>query len=404
MILAIALCHSAVFAGPAELTVEEALAQFYQNNLDIIINKYEVDKSYADYVTAKLIPNPNLTVNYNNLEISRGKTNRGDNTQLTIRVDQLIETAGKRKYRTNTASELYEAAKITHKDVIRILLIGFYNLYYSINLDMFNVDFAKHELGLYDRLLGIAKKRHDAGFLSAMDYTKLKMRKIELANNVVNLETQLKNDLGAFAVLLGKEEACKPVKVKVFENLRKYNEEELVSTAQENRYDLLSLKRQLKAADSALSLAKAGRIPDLGIGAEYDSIGNPAKNGIGAGFAINIPIFSRAQGEILKREAEKKQVETQIMKVKRTIALEVQQSLNTYNASTKVFETYNLSKPEMDALMKNSTKAFTLGGITVLDLLDAERTYRDFMTKYHQAFIQAILNSELIKIYTGEMK
>lgn len=84
--------------------------------------------------------------------------------------------------------------------------------------------------------------------------------------------------------------------------------------------------------------------------------------------------------------------------------MEVQQSLNTYNASARVFQTYNGSKPEMDTLMTNSTKAFTLGGITVLDLLDAERTYRDFMTKYHQAFIQAILNSELIKVYTGEMK
>jgi outer membrane protein, heavy metal efflux system len=402
--IAMLLCHAPANAQPGDLTVEEALAQFYENNLDIIINRYEVDKSYADYVTAKLIPNPNLTVNYNNLEISQGKTNRGDNTQLTIRVDQLIETAGKRAHRTNTANELYEAAKIGHKDVIRNLLIGFYSLYYAINLDMFNTDFAKHELALYNRLLEIAKKKHNAGFLSTMDYTKLKMRRIELANNVVNFEAQLKNDVNAFTVLLGKEGALRPAKVKLHENLRKYNEEELISTAKENRYDLLSLKRQLKATENAVMLARAGRIPDFSIGGEYDSTGNPAKNAVGAGISIPLPIFNRSQGAILKSEAVKKQVETQITKVKRTITLEVQQSLNTYIASSKVFETYNQSKPEMDTLMTNSTKAFTLGGITVLDLLDAERTYRDFMTKYHQAFIQAILNSELIKVYTGEMK
>lgn len=403
-VLAVMLCHTPANAQPKDLTVDEALAQFYENNLDIIINRYEVDKSYADYVTAKLIPNPNLTVNYNNLEISRGHTNRGDNTQLTIRVDQLIETAGKRTHRANTANELYEAAKIGHKDVIRNLLIGFYTLYYAINLDMFNTDFAKQELVLYNRLLEIAKKKHNAGFLSTIDYTKLKMRRIELANNVVNTETQLKNDLSAFAVLLGKEEQCRPARVRLHENLRKYNEEELVSTAQENRYDLLSLKRQLRAAENAVLLAKAGRVPDFSIGGEYDSIGNPAKNGVGAGFSIPLPIFSRSQGAILRSEAAKKQVETQITKVKRVITMEVQQSLNTYNASARVFQTYNGSKPEMDTLMTNSTKAFTLGGITVLDLLDAERTYRDFMTKYHQAFIHAILNSELIKVYTGEMK
>jgi outer membrane protein, heavy metal efflux system len=404
VVLTVLLLGTAGYAAPRELTIDEALAQFYENNLDIIINRYEVDKSYADYVTAKLIPNPNLTVNYNNVEISQGKTNRGDNTQLTVRVDQLIETAGKRTYRTNTANDLYEAAKITHKDVIRNLLIGFYSLYYAINLDMFNVDFAKQELALYNRLLEIARKKHNAGFLSAIDYTKLKMRRIELANNVVNFEAQLKNDVNAFTVLLGKDEAISPARIKLHENLRKYNEEELVNIAQENRYDLLSLKRQLKAADNAVMLAKAGRVPDFSVGGEYDSIGNPAKNAVGAGFSIPLPIFSRSQGAILKSEAIKKQVETLITKTKRTITLEVQQSLNTYNASAMIFETYNQNKPEMDSLMTNSTKAFGLGGITVLDLLDAERTYRDFMTKYNQAFTQAILNSDLIKVYTGELK
>jgi len=69
-----------------------------------------------------------------------------------------------------------------------------------------------------------------------------------------------------------------------------------------------------------------------------------------------------------------------------------------------VFEAYRNSKAQMDLLIQNSEKAFTLGGITVLELLDSQKTYRDFITKYNQALVQSMLNKELIKVYTGEIK
>jgi cobalt-zinc-cadmium efflux system outer membrane protein len=406
MALSIAFCCAVPtgWAQVGEITLEEALAFFYENNYNIIVNKYEVDKAYADYVSAKLRPNPNLSVNYNNLEMSQGRTNRGDNTQLTIRVDQLIETAGKKTLRTSAANEYLEAARIMHKDVIRNLLIGFYNFYYMINLDTLNLEFARDELARYDKLLQIADKRRNAGFLSDIDYTKLKLGRIEVENTAKNLEAQLNNSIDSFSVLLGSDSTRRPSGTKIQNSFPKYREEDLVTAAHENRYDLLSMQRQLKAADHYLSLAKASRIPDFSIGGEYDSIGNPAKTGVGAGISLNIPIFNRAQGEILKRTAEKKQIEIQITQLKRKIVSEVYQVLNNYNTSLKVFDSYSISKNELDALIGKSSQAFTLGGITVLELLDVQKTYKDFTTKYHQAFTQSMLNKELIKVYTGAMK
>ena len=58
----------------------------------------------------------------------------------------------------------------------------------------------------------------------------------------------------------------------------------------------------------------------------------------------------------------------------------------------------------MEGLLGKSETAFSLGGITVLDLLDTRKTYRDFITKYNQTLTQALLNQELIKVYTGEVK
>jgi cobalt-zinc-cadmium efflux system outer membrane protein len=63
-----------------------------------------------------------------------------------------------------------------------------------------------------------------------------------------------------------------------------------------------------------------------------------------------------------------------------------------------------MRKREMDDLLNRSESAFSLGGITVLDMLDTRKTYRDFITKYNQALTQALLNQELIKVYTGELR
>ena len=392
-----ALCYE-------EIGLDEALAQFYKSNFDIVASKYDIDKAYADYVTAKLLPNPNLTVNYNNLAMSQWNTHRWDNTQLTVRVDQLIETGGKRALRTGVASEVLEATRISHKDVIRNLLIGFYNLYYSLDLDALNVEFARDELNRYSRLLQVAEKRFSAGFLSSIDYTKLKVGKIDLENSHTNLANQLLNDIDSFSLLLGSDVRRKPARVYVQDRYPTFVEADLFAVANENRHDLLSLQRQRKAAEHNLSLAKAYRIPDFSIGGEYDSTGNPATSGVGMGISVPLPIFNRNQGEIVKRTAEMQQLDVQLAKTKRRIASDVHLALNNYTAAMKVFESYRDNKDQMDALMQNSEKAFSLGGITVLELLDTQKTYRDFITKYHQSLIQSVLNRHLIKVYTGEIK
>ena len=391
-------------AGSEEVGLQEALTAFYGNNYDIIVSKYEVDRAYADYVTAKLRPNPNLTVGYNNLAMSGWKTHRWENTQLSVRIDQLIETAGKRTLRTSSASETLEASRLGHKDVIRNLLIGFYSLYFSIHLDMLNTEFANGEISRFDKLIGIAEKRFNAGFLSLIDYTKLKLARIELENNVTNFTTQFNNDIESFNFLLGSTSRYTPGKYELREDFGEYRISSLLDVAYENRFDYLSAQKQLKAAEYSLALAKALRIPDVSIGGEWDSTGNPATNGIGFGFSVPLPVFNRYQGEILKKAAEQKQVETQVARVRGRIVTELNQALNTYNAGVSVFGSYKKRKAEMESLLHNTEKAFSLGGITVLELLDTQKTYRDYMTKYNQSLTQSQLNKELLKIYTGEIK
>ncbi len=391
-------------AEAEEIHFEQALELFYKNNYDILINRYEIDKAYADYVGAKLRPNPTLSANMIGIGYQRGYPRFTDDTQFTVRIDQLIELGGKRELRTNVALATQQAAMLTHKDVIRTLLIGFYAVYYNLQLDRLNTGFARDELERFGRILDISERRFNAGFLSFLDTEKIKLAKIDLENNLTNFQGQFKKDVENFDVLIGAENAVEPYPLAMREEFSQFTESELVETALKNRYDLFALEKQREAARQNIALSRALRIPDLSVGAEHDTFGADATSRIGGGFSIGLPVFNRAQGAILRSNAEFKQIEEQIKKTKRVILSDVRQALINYRTSLAVFGTYQTRKAAMEDLLNKSEAAFSLGGITALDLLDTRRTYRDFITKYNQSLVQVLLSRELIKVYTGEVR
>ncbi len=395
------LFFSSAEAIAQEVTLEQALDLFYKNNYDILINRYEIDKAYGDLAAAKIIPNPNISVGYTGYTSSNART---DNTMNAYRLEQLIELGGKRGYRIKSATQGLEAMRLSHKDTIRNLLIGFYTNYYNLVLDELNIDFATEEVKRFDRVLEIGEKRFNAGFLSLIDYTKLKLARIDLENNLTTLTTQYRNDLEVFNLLLGGAGNYKPLKTEAKEEFPEYKEEPLLEAAYGNRFDLLALQKQMQAIEFSQKLARAQRIPDLSVGVEYENQGTKLESGRGAGLSMSIPLFYRNQGEILKRDAEYSQIKVQIEKIRRQIQTEVRQAMNNYSSSLTIFGAYRQRKEEMEGLWQKSEQAFTLGGITVLDLLDTRKTHRDFVTKYNQALTQSALNEELmLRISTGQI-
>lgn len=401
--LLMAVSPGSAQTGVEEVPFDEALALFYKNNYDIVINRYEIEKSYADYIGSKLLVNPRLSLSRTGMDTNNRLAN-GDNTQDTVRLEQLIETGGKRGLRMNAASESLEATKLAHRDTIRTLLIGFYTLYYTLHQDMLNQELAQAELKRFAKILDVAARRHDAGFLSRLDYTKLKISAVELENNLTIIENQLKNNSEYFGYLVGRNKPLRPQRTIGQTAFNRLQEEDLLKVAYENRYDLLSLERQMKVVTHNMALAKAMRIPDVTVGAEWEKFSPNYNTGIGLGLSFDLPVFNRQQREILRRGAEQKQMENQLAKIRKQILLEIRQAMNNYTMSFTIFDAYRKRKTEMDDLLARAEKSFALGGITVLDLLDTQKSFREFQTKYHQTLVQSNLNRDLINVYTGTIK
>ena len=254
-----------VCAEENEITLDQAREYFLRHNFDILINQYEVRKAEADLQGAKLFPNPAVSVNYTGLDPSTFRAN--ENTQHIYRVDQLVELGGKRGLRTGAASESLESTKLSHKDAVRVLLTGFYTQFFNMSLDLLNVKLAKEELEQSEKILEIAEKRYNAGFLSSVDYTKLKVAQVDMESSLISLENQYKNDSEQFRLLIGSPKVVIPSQGQIRDSFQEYGEEDLINKAYQKRTDLQAFQRQLTSEEYSVSLAKAAAIPDMTIGA-----------------------------------------------------------------------------------------------------------------------------------------
>jgi len=403
-VLLLLLASVPLRAAEGEISLAQALEMFHAHNYDILVSRFEVDKASADVVGAKLLPNPALSFNYTSiyLESERG-VRIGDNTLWALRLDQPIELGGKRGLRTRTAEAALEAVRLSHEDTVRSLTAGFYSLYYAVLLDESNVDFSRQELERIDRILEVSGKRYEAGALSGLDFAKLRLSRVEVEDALINDEAQLRNDLEFFNVLLGGDGKLRPAPAEAAAPFPEYSEAALIEAAYSQRSDLLSLEKQLAAAESAHKLARANGIPDLSLGAEYDAVGPSRQPAFGFGLSLNLPVFNRNQGEVLKAGFARGQIKVEVDKIRRQIQAEVRQALNNYQAAVRVLETYRTHGKEMSDLLERTNQAFSRGGLTVLDFLDTQKSYRDFMAKYHQALAQSRLNEALLKLSAGGM-
>lgn len=388
-----------------KLTPSQAVSIFIHNNYNVLIDKYNIDKAYANYLESKAHTNPTIYMSSVQHEI-RGAQFRSADSTSNIGISKLFRMGGKRSLNMKLNFEAYKSMVFTHDDNVRNLVIGLMSLYYGVVIDKIALKQAKYDLDNYDKILKIAKYQKDYGFISNLDYFKLSVYRVNLQSAVYQARAQYKNDLKQFMTLLRIKKPVElqegyPISFLLNEtpNLKKYEKLAL------NRFDIRAAKYQLLSDMYNLKFQKAQNIPDLNLSFEIDTIGTTADNRrypfmVGAGLSFNLPIFDRNVGGILNAAYSIKQDKLAIKNLENTAKTQVYQAYQNFLSSQKTFGAYVQKRKEIEKILDISQKSFALRGISVLDLLDAERTYEDFMASYRQALYQLMLNRTLLDLYS----
>jgi cobalt-zinc-cadmium efflux system outer membrane protein len=380
--------QATVASKALRLSVNDALGLFVSQNLDVLIAKYGIEYRRGQEVTARLFPNPLLSVGTVS-SYTQGRT-LSNSGQLFTQVAQLFELAGKRGYRIESAGFGTQSAEAAFEDAVRLLGLTVKDSYYRVQLAQRRLVLAEENRERFSRILDINTIRFKKGYIAEVDLIRIRLQMVDFQSQVIQTLQEAESAKGELRQLL--RLSPKTVLELTTElGFRRIDPdiEKLRVAALAVRPDIRAKRYTFSQRESDLKLAKAYRIPDVTIGAGYALQGaqgpdNPGQVALNAG--IPLPLFNRNQGGIRQAEVSLQSAEADLDKTVNLVENEVEVAYLNLLQSRRLVEAY-FGEVLEDARSTFSIveRAYERGGATILDLLDAARTSRTIQQNYIEA-------------------
>jgi len=386
----------------ASLSIDGAMKQFVEHNYDLQIARHSAQKSRADLITAKERPNPILLGSYEFMDLNNhfNATARGSDAQLTLLLTHPIETAGKRDRRIDMAIHSITFSDLIYDETVREQLITLIDTYYTVLSDQADLANAQENSKAYTSIVTIAKTKLDNGFLSLIDYQKILLQQIDYTKEIENSRLALVQDRETLASMLALPSsditATAPIDPpSVIPSL----EEFLAKTAE--RPDCKAAKQNLAVADASLNLEKANGVPNVSVGAEYASFGPYYEPLAGFNVSMPLPIYDRNEGDIEKARISTLQASSLYDKTLRMAKADIIQSYEATRSRQNVYKAMSEGFNAAKELKEKQEKIFALKGISVLELLDAQKSYREYQKNMTHAIIDLHIATQHLKLNSG---
>ena len=410
-----ALRAEAVTEGSVAITEQQAIALFYQRNLSLIAANFNIDNAQAQEIIAAAIPNPvfSFTVSSLNPNMFRQEFNNVSSLPaISPQIQQLIETAGKRRLRVESSELATEAVNFDLKDTARVLTNAVRRSYYSLLLAQKTAKVATENYERYREILRVNGIRLKVGDISETDFTRIEVESLKAQGDQDQAKAALKQARADLLLLLGWPENSMEISAVeawpvATPEIAKSGQDQLAEKALERRPDLQAARVRIDQAGKILTLANRLAIPDVTVGAFYQrDPGNFFTESGGVSVSVPLPLFYRQEGEISKARVGLSSAELALKQTEQGVRAEVMKALAAWQSADAIsqrFETSVVKRIEM--LRKAQEIAYQKGAVGLLDLIDAERNYKAMMLDYYTALAnRSNAWADLLMAYGEEVK
>jgi cobalt-zinc-cadmium efflux system outer membrane protein len=391
------------------IDLEQAIDLALKHNHALKAARSQIDQSRAQEITAAIRPNPIFT--YDDLFIplfSPGQltANNLDNfTEFDLAVSWIFERGGKRQARIHAARDQTAVTRSQVADDERTVTFNVAQQFVAALQAESTLQFAKQDSESFEKTVNISQDRLAAGDMSQADFLKIKLQLLQFQMDVSSAQLSVVQALASLRALLGYDAV--PVNYDVAGELKyaalPLNREDLLAMALGLRPDLAAAKQGVTAADSQYLLAKANGKRPLTTTWAYTHLGG--LNNLGFTASIEIPIYDRNQGEIARTHYAITQAQESKTVAEETVITDVTNAYEAFHTADVVVRLYDSGylKNALDS-RDISEFAYTHGAASLLDYLDAQRSYRATELAYRQALGAYMLAVEQVKETVGTRK
>jgi outer membrane protein, heavy metal efflux system len=376
------------------LTLSDAMSLSLTHSLALSADRYELRAGEVRSIRAKVLPNPHLGLEVENLPSSRSSSG-ADDTETTLRLSQVIELGGKRSARIAEARLANDLAawdyEVRRLDVLAETARNFIEVVAAQE----RLALAKESTKLAEAELGAVKERVNAARASVVEQRRADIAVARAKIEEEHAEHVLLSARKALAAAWGSEDPVfSSARADFYARRRPESFGSLMARIGSNP-DLARFAGEISLREAQLRMARTMRIPNVTVTAGLRQFASENAWAGVFGVSVPLPFFDRGQADI--QEALRLQGKSEALGK----AIRVQ-------LAVKLFETYQElvhAVTELDIMTKEILPAarevmtatedgYRQGRFSYLELADARRSLIDLRRQN----IEAALSYHLYQV------
>src|ERR1044072_2711781 len=370
------------------ITLDEAIEIFMRQNLELVAAHYDIETAEAEKLTARLRPNPQLSVGLSDLPVNlKGPLIKEQTYDYGI--SRTIELGGKRSKRIDTANANSDLARGQFQMVVWQLTNDLKRKLYTVVLNQSLLNLARENETTFAEIVKHTAELVKAGEISGLDLARVEVEKLQLDTDLANAERDYEVALRDLRFALGGDYRAMDIEItgSIDYEPHQFTHDELLDLALAARPDLKAAKLSERAADANIRLQDAQRIPDLTLGGGIEQVPSGTSS-YTFGVGIEIPVSNRNQGERAKALIEKRKAQTQEQLLTNQVLSDVDKALVAFEKQRHRVDLYRTGViTKVNDIQNKRQIALQAGESSTLELLDAIRTRRDTLAGfYHTLF------------------
>jgi len=381
------------------ITLAEAIEIFMRQNLELVAARYDIETADAEKLTARLRPNPAITVGLSDLPVNLSGPFIKEQT-YDYGISRTFELGGKRSKRIDVADANSELARGQFQMAVWQMTNDLKRKFYTVVLNQSLLNLARENEATFAEIVKRTTDLMNAGEISGLDLERVEVEKLKFDTDLANSERDYEVALRDLRFALGGDYRAMDIEVRgtIDYEPHQFSHDELLDMAFAARPDLKAAKLSEHAADANIRLQDAQRIPDLTLGGGIEQVPSGTSS-YTFGIGIELPISNRNQGERAKALIEKRKAQNQEQLLTNQVLSDVDKSLVAFEMQKRRVDLYRTGViTKVDDIQNKTQIALKAGESSTLDLLDAIRTRRDTLSGFYQTLFDyqmSLLDLEL---------
>lgn len=373
---------------PVNLSYADYMQRVAQDNVGYAAEKLNVPAAQAEVTAAKVFNDPNLSVSYYNNENNSLQMGEGVEVELSKTF-----SFGKRGANIALAKSEQALAEALLADYLRNLRADATLAYLEALRQRQLFQVKQRTFESIDQLATSDSIRHQLGEIGEVDAIQSRVEAEVIRNEMVQTQAELYKALSQLSVQIGSFSTdtlfLPEGELQLLE--QNFVLADLLNEALLQRADLVAALQDKEVAAKALKVARRERNTDVDLSVTVsrnarvhnEEAPAPPFTGVSAGIAIPLKFSNFNKGTVRAARFRVQQAELRYEEARLQVQTEVMQAFWTYELSRKQVAQYdNGLLRQAEAVMEGKRYSYQRGEASLIEVLDAQRTYDDVQAQY----------------------